>query len=108
MITHCSSFGSSSARSAAKPGSGRGTCRALAAGSFDRLADVLAPLAPVRHAQRAAAHHDRRPAHPPGGGGPAAARRIGARLHVLERGGHNADAEYPEAVAEALLAFLAP
>ncbi len=31
----------------------------------------------------------------------------GARLHVLERGGHIPDAEYPEAVAEALLAFLA-
>jgi pimeloyl-ACP methyl ester carboxylesterase len=107
MITHCSSFASSSARLAAKPGSGCGTCRALAAGSFDRLADDVAPLAPVRHAQRAAAHHDRRPA-PPGGDGPAAARRIGARLHVLERGGHNADAEYPEAVAEALLAFLDP
>ena len=32
----------------------------------------------------------------------------GARLHVLERGGHIADAEYPEAVAKALLAFLDP
>jgi pimeloyl-ACP methyl ester carboxylesterase len=32
----------------------------------------------------------------------------GARLHVLERGGHTPDVEYPEAVAEALLAFLAP
>jgi pimeloyl-ACP methyl ester carboxylesterase len=32
----------------------------------------------------------------------------GARLHVLDRGGHIADAEYPEAVTEALLAFLAP
>ena len=32
----------------------------------------------------------------------------GARLHVLERGGHTPDVEYPEAVAEAMLAFLAP
>ena len=31
-----------------------------------------------------------------------------ARLHVLERGGHAAVMEYPEAVAEALLAFLDP
>jgi 3-oxoadipate enol-lactonase len=30
----------------------------------------------------------------------------GARLHVLERGGHIPDAEYPEAVAEAMLNFL--
>lgn len=30
----------------------------------------------------------------------------GAHLHVLERGGHIADVEYPEAVAEALLQFL--
>jgi len=29
-----------------------------------------------------------------------------ARLHVLERGGHTPDVEYPEAVAEAMLAFL--
>jgi 3-oxoadipate enol-lactonase len=32
----------------------------------------------------------------------------GAHLHVLERGGHTPDVEYPAAVAEAMLAFLAP
>jgi pimeloyl-ACP methyl ester carboxylesterase len=32
----------------------------------------------------------------------------GAQLHVLERGGHTPDVEYPEAVAAAMLAFLAP
>jgi 3-oxoadipate enol-lactonase len=32
----------------------------------------------------------------------------GAQLHVLDRGGHTPDVEYPEAVAEAMLAFLTP
>jgi pimeloyl-ACP methyl ester carboxylesterase len=32
----------------------------------------------------------------------------GAQLHVLERGGHTPDVEYPDAVAAAMLAFLAP
>jgi pimeloyl-ACP methyl ester carboxylesterase len=32
----------------------------------------------------------------------------GARLHVLERGGHIPDAEYPEAVANVMLEFLTP
>jgi len=31
-----------------------------------------------------------------------------ACLHVLERGGHSAEMEYPEAVTEVLLAFLSP
>jgi 3-oxoadipate enol-lactonase len=32
----------------------------------------------------------------------------GAHLQVLERGGHTPDVEYPDAVAEAMLAFLTP
>jgi predicted ATPase len=40
-------FASSSTRPAARPGSGRGTSCALAAGSFDWLADVLAPRMPL-------------------------------------------------------------